>query len=77
MRVSTQRITIHLVEPLETYVGLDFSSGKPPSTMQLMKLGMKKEVRDGMIKLTTEAQKAGIDLTNKVLYSFDSESNIG
>ncbi|KAJ3935530.1 MAG: hypothetical protein NXY57DRAFT_958115 [Lentinula lateritia] len=45
--------------------GLDFSSGKPPSTMQLMKLGMKKEVRDGMMKLTTEAQKAGIDLTNK------------
>ncbi|KAJ4472293.1 hypothetical protein J3R30DRAFT_1062513 [Lentinula aciculospora] len=45
--------------------GLDISSGKAPSTMQLMKLGMKKEVRDGMMKMTTEMQKAGIDPTDK------------
>ncbi|KAJ3723186.1 hypothetical protein FB446DRAFT_783394 [Lentinula raphanica] len=45
--------------------GLDLSTGKPPSPMQLMKLGMKKEVREEMMKMTAEMQKAGIDLTDK------------
>ncbi|KIK65459.1 hypothetical protein GYMLUDRAFT_116843, partial [Collybiopsis luxurians FD-317 M1] len=41
--------------------GLDVSSGKPPSTMQIVKLGMKKEVRDGMTRMTEAMQKAGVD----------------
>ncbi|KAJ3729047.1 hypothetical protein DFJ43DRAFT_1156603 [Lentinula guzmanii] len=50
--------------------GLDISSGKAPSTMQMMKLGMMKEVRDGMMKMTAEMQKAGIDPTDKARPSF-------
>ncbi|KAE9410258.1 hypothetical protein BT96DRAFT_969352 [Gymnopus androsaceus JB14] len=45
--------------------GLDVSSGKPPSAMQLMRLGLKKDVRDGMARVTTAMQNAGVDPTDK------------
>lgn len=34
--------------------------------MQLMRLGLKKDVRDGMANVTAAMQKAGVDPTDKV-----------
>ncbi|KAF8164960.1 hypothetical protein B0H34DRAFT_648702 [Crassisporium funariophilum] len=46
--------------------GIDFSSGKPLSMIQMSKLLMNSEFRTGAKELVEAMQKAGIDLTTKV-----------
>ncbi|KAF9481954.1 hypothetical protein BDN70DRAFT_875576 [Pholiota conissans] len=45
--------------------GIDMSSGKPPSMLQMSKMLMKSEVRQVATDLSEALKKAGIDLTNK------------
>jgi hypothetical protein len=48
--------------------GIDFASGKPPSTLQMMKLAANSEFREGAKRVVEEMQKAGVDLKSKVRF---------
>ncbi|KAL0581965.1 tau 95 subunit of transcription factor TFIIIC [Marasmius crinis-equi] len=45
-----------------------FDPTQPPSTMQMLKLSMNKEVREAGLRMNEEFAKAGIDLTDKDLH---------
>lgn len=47
-------------------LGIDFSSGKPPSMLQMSKLFMNAEFRDASKQLLETLKEAGVDLTGKV-----------
>ncbi|KAK7470852.1 hypothetical protein VKT23_002268 [Stygiomarasmius scandens] len=47
--------------------GFDFTSGKKPTTMQMMKLAFNSEVKAASLRLKEELDKAGIDITDKNL----------
>ena len=47
-------------------IGIDLTSGQPPSKTQMFKLAMSSKFRDGAKKVVTELQNAGIDLSSKV-----------
>ncbi|KAF8974776.1 hypothetical protein BDZ97DRAFT_1647253 [Flammula alnicola] len=46
--------------------GVDTTSGKPPSMLQMSKLFLNSEVREASKKLVEELKKAGVDLSSKV-----------
>jgi len=46
--------------------GFDFTGGKKPTTMQMMKLAFNSEVKAASLRLKEELDKAGIDITDKV-----------
>lgn len=45
--------------------GVDITTGKPPSTMAMMKLATKKNVREAFTTAGEALRKAGIDMTDK------------
>ncbi|THV03288.1 hypothetical protein K435DRAFT_715660 [Dendrothele bispora CBS 962.96] len=47
--------------------GFDFTSGKKPSAMQMMKLAFNSEIKEASLRLKEELDKAGIDITDKNL----------
>lgn len=47
-------------------LGIDTSSGQPPSSFQMMKLATSSEFRDAAKRVVDEMQKAGVDLRSKV-----------
>ncbi|KAF7776395.1 hypothetical protein Agabi119p4_4788 [Agaricus bisporus var. burnettii] len=47
--------------------GLDFSSGKPPSPLQMLKLASNSEFRESAKRVGEELQKAGVDMQSKEL----------
>jgi len=51
---------------LVSAIGIDVTSGQPPSKAQMFKLAMSSKFRDGAKKVVVELQNAGIDLSSKV-----------
>ena len=47
-------------------IGIDISSGEPPSKTQMFKLAMSSKFRDAARKVVEELQNAGVDLSSKV-----------
>ncbi|TFK76104.1 hypothetical protein BDN72DRAFT_891952 [Pluteus cervinus] len=47
--------------------GVDLSSGKPPSTLQMMKLAANTRFRESAQKVADELRKAGVDFQSKEL----------
>jgi len=45
--------------------GVDLSTGKPPSVMTMMKLGMKKDVREALTTVGETLRKIGVDPSDK------------
>lgn len=43
-------------------IGIDVAQGKPPSTIQMIKLASNAEFRQGVALATEEMQKAGVDM---------------
>ncbi|KAF9449925.1 hypothetical protein P691DRAFT_758669 [Macrolepiota fuliginosa MF-IS2] len=50
-----------------TPIGVDLSSGKPPSTLQMLKLAANPDFREGAKRVGEELQKAGVDFQSKEL----------
>jgi uncharacterized protein (DUF302 family) len=49
----------------ECSTGVDLSSGKPPSAMQMFRLATNSEFKEAAKKVVEELKKAGIDLTSQ------------
>lgn len=48
------------------HLGVEFQPGKPPSTMQLLRLASNSEFRAGAKRVAEEFKKAGIEIDQKV-----------
>lgn len=61
-------MTCGSADTIVSAIGIDISSGQPPSKAQMFKLAMSSKFRDGARKVIVELQDAGVDLSSKVRY---------